>query len=234
MKQIPLAITPPPDMGFASLLVGPNAHAVQHLRTLASPAAPVYLWGPAGSGKTHLLRALADQRLSEGERVGWFDAHTALPWALDEGWTLIVVDDCQALDAERQHAAFALLVEAGSHGVQWAAAGKLPPVDLPIREDLRTRLGWGHVFAMQALAEGETRAALRREADRRGILLSDEVMGYLLTHFQRDLKHLMRLLDQLDEFALSERRAVTVPLLKKMLAESTSQGDTTGPVEQRP
>ena len=75
------------------------------------------------------------------------------------------------------------------------------------------------MFALQALAEGETRAALRREADRRGILLSDDVMDYLLTRFQRDLKHLMNLLDRLDEFALSERRAVTVPLLKKMLAE---------------
>jgi DnaA-homolog protein len=92
-------------------------------------------------------------------------------------------------------------------------------VDLPLRDDLRTRLAWGHVFALQALAEGETRAALRREADRRGILLSDEVMDYLLTRFERDLKHLMNLLDRLDEFALSERRAVTVPLLKKMLAE---------------
>ena len=238
MKQIPLAITPPPDLGFDSLLVGPNAHAVQHLRTLASPATPVYLWGPAGSGKTHLLKALAEQRLTQGERVGWFDAATALPWPLDEGWTLIVVDDCQALDAERQHAAFALFVEAGSHGVQWAAAGQLPPVDLPIRDDLRTRLGWGHVFAMQTLAEGETRAALRREADRRGILLTDEVMSYLLTHFQRDLKHLMRLLDQLDEFALSEHRAVTVPLLKKMLAESTpasgARSPVKSPLEQQP
>ena len=74
-------------------------------------------------------------------------------------------------------------------------------------------------IALQALGEGETRAALRREADRRGILLSDEVMDYLLTRFQRDLKHLMNLLDRLDEFAMSERRAVTVPLLKKMLAE---------------
>ncbi|MBL0090390.1 MAG: DnaA regulatory inactivator Hda [Ideonella sp.] len=222
MKQIPLAITPLPDMGFDSLLVGPNAQAVQHLRSLATPSAPVYLWGPSGSGKTHLLRALADSRQSQGERVGWFDAHAALPWAFDEGWTLVVVDDCQALDPARQHAAFALFVEAGGHGVQWAAAGKLPPVDLPIRDDLRTRLGWGHVFAMQALAEGETRAALRREADRRGIFLSDEVMDYLLTRFQRDLKHLMSLLDQLDAFALSERRAVTVPLLKKMLVESTT------------
>ena len=222
MKQIPLAITPPPPMGFDSLLVGPNAQAVQHLRSLAMPAAPVYLWGPPGSGKTHLLRALGDSRQAQGDRVGWFDAGTAAPWPFDEGWSLVLVDDCHALNAEQQHAAFALFVEAGSHGVQWAAAGQWPPVDLPIRDDLRTRLGWGHVFGMQALAEGETRAALRREADRRGIFLSDEVMDYLLTRFQRDLKHLMNLLDRLDEFALAEHRAVTVPLLKKMLNETPS------------
>ena len=47
-------------------------------------------------------------------------------------------------------------------GLQWAAAGRLPPVDLPLRDDLRTRLAWGHVFALQSLGEGETRAALRR------------------------------------------------------------------------
>jgi DnaA family protein len=221
MKQIPLAITPPPELGFDSLLVGPNAQAVQHLRTLAMPAAPVYLWGLPGTGKTHLLRALAEHRQAQGERVGWFDARDPLPWTPDEGWALVVVDDCQGLDADHQRAAFALFVEAGTQGVQWAAAGTLPPIDLPLRDDLRTRLGWGHVFALQPLSEDETRAVLRREADRRGIFLSDEVMGYLLTHFQRDLKHLMRLLDRLDEFALAERRGVTVPLLKKMLTETS-------------
>jgi DnaA family protein len=220
MKQIPLALTPPAATGFDSLLVGPNAEAVQHLRTLVMPAAPVYLWGPSGTGKTRLLRALATQRQAEGERVGWFDAADPTPWALGEGWSLVIVDRCEALDAVHQQAAFTLFVEAATQGVQWAAAGRVPPVDLPLRDDLRSRLAWGHVFALQALAEGETRAALRREADRRGILLSDEVMDYLLTRFQRDLKHLMNLLDRLDEFALSERRAVTVPLLKKMLAES--------------
>ena len=46
---------------------------------------------------------------------------------------------------------------------------------------------------------------LRREADRRGIFLSDEVMDYLLTRFARDLKHLMALLDRLDGFALAEQ-----------------------------
>jgi DnaA family protein len=219
MKQIPLALALPAATGFDALLAGPNAEAVQHLRTLVMPAAPVYLWGGSGTGKTRLLQALASQRQAEGERVGWFDAADPTPWTLGEGWSLVVVDRCEALDALRQQAAFALFVEAGTQGVQWAAAGRVPPVDLPLRDDLRSRLAWGHVFALQALGEGETRAALRREADRRGILLSDEVMDYLLTRFQRDLKHLMNLLDRLDEFALSERRAVTVPLLKKMLAE---------------
>ena len=222
MKQIPLLITPTPVEGFDSLVVGRNAAAVQHLCSLpvgAGASAPVYLWGDAGTGKTRLLRALAVQRQAEGERVGWFDAADSLPWVLDDGWSLVVVDRCDALDAEHQQAAFVLFVEAGTQGVQWAAAGRLPPVDIGRRADLRSRLGWGHVFALQPLAEGETRAALRREADRRGIFLSDEVMDYLLTRFRRDLGHLMALLDRLDGFALAEQRPVTVPLLKKMLAE---------------
>ena len=99
------------------------------------------------------------------------------------------------------------------------AAGDRPPRELPLREDLRTRIGWGHVFALEPLREPEVRAALRREADRRGVFLSDEVMDYLLTRFARDLTHLMALLDGLDSFSLANKRAITVPLLKQMLAE---------------
>ena len=60
---------------------------------------------------------------------------------------------------------------------------------------------------------------MRREADRRGTFLSDDVMDYLLTRFARDLKHLMSQLDRLDEFSRSTKRPITVPLLKQMLAE---------------
>jgi len=225
MRQLPLPMHLPARDGFDALVVGRNDHAVQHLRGLlpgAHAGAPVYLWGTAGSGKTRLLRALAAQHQAQGGRVGWFDANDALPWVLDESWSLVVLDRCEALDAARQQAAFALFVAAGAQGaeVQWAAGGRLPPVDLPLRDDLRTRLGWGHVFALQPLAEDETRAALRREADRRGILLPDEVIAHLLTHFDRDMVHLMALLDRLDGFSLAEKRHITVPLLKKMVADS--------------
>lgn len=222
MKQLPLPIEPPAADRLDSLVVGPNAQAVQHLQALAhagAVAAPLYLWGGPGTGKTRLLRALAAERQAAGEQVGWFRADSPLPWTANPAWGLVVVDDCDRLDAGRQHAAFALFIDADSLGQQWAAAGALPPVDLALRDDLRSRLGWGHVFALAPLGDQDTRSALRREADRRGIRLSDEVMDHVLTRFDRRLDHLMALLDRLDDFALAEQRAVTVPLLKKMLAE---------------
>ncbi len=225
MKQIPLAIGPETEPTFDTFVAGPNAPAMEHLRTLVLPSAPVYLWGPPGSGKTHLLHALAHHARTSGARAGWFTPGEPTPWTLLPDWSLVVLDECDRLDALAQQAAFALFVEAASQGVQVVAAGRLPPVDLPLRDDLRTRLGWGHVFAMQCLSESETRAALRREADRRGIFLSDDVMGYLMTRFSRDLKHLMQLLDRLDDFALATSRQVSVPLLKRMLAEEAAPGE---------
>ena len=220
MRQIPLAIGPEPLPTFESFVPGANAAVLNHLMSLPDAvSAPVYLWGAMGSGKTHLLRALAHGLQQSGARVGWFAAGDKLPWTMAADWSLIVIDDCVALNAAEQQAAFSLFVEAATLGVQVAAAGRMPPVDLPLREDLRTRLAWGHVFAVQPLAEAETRAALRREADRRGFLLSDEVMGFLLNRFDRDLNHLMQLLDALDTFALSRSRPITVPLIKTMLEE---------------
>jgi DnaA family protein len=219
MKQIPLAIGHEALPTFDTYLNSANAAAVAHLRALSMPSAPVYLWGPAGSGKSHLLRALVHERQCAGERAGCFDAADPAPWVYQDGWLLVVVDRCEQLDAERQQAAFSLFIEAVDRGAQWAAAGRVPPVDLPLRDDLRTRLAWGHVFALQPSSENETRAALRREADRRGIFLADEVMDYLLARSARDLGTLMQLLDRMDRFALARQRPVTVPLLRLMLQE---------------
>ena len=225
MKQIPLPIGPQPQPRFDNFLPGANAAVLHHLQALIPPAAPVYVWGPGGSGKSHLLRALAQQVEQAGQRVGSFKAGDHLPWTLSPDWHVVLIDCCEALSPDAQHAAFALFVDAATHGVQVVAAGRLPPIDLPLREDLRTRLAWGHVFALQALADAETRAALRREADHRGIFLSDEVMDHVLTHFPRDLSHLMGLLDRLDVYALARGRRVTVPLLRQMLAEPTQATD---------
>ncbi|MFM7705920.1 MAG: HdaA/DnaA family protein, partial [Rubrivivax sp.] len=187
----------------------------------------VYLWGPRGCGKTHLLQAWLAQCRQRAAEAGRFEAlggaGDLLPGAapeVDPAWQALVIDDVHRLDAHAQQRLFAWLVEAQGQGVAWLAAGEVPPVDLPLREDLRSRLGWGAVYAVQPLADGPARVVLGREAARRGFELGEEVADYLLHRFARDLPSLMRLLDVLDGYALARKRAVTVPLLREMLAQS--------------
>lgn len=225
MRQVPLPLVAQALATFDSFIAGCNAVLVSQLRDEVPPRSPLYLWGPAGSGKTHLLRALALACEGAGARVLTFGDDRPTPGPFNDGASLLVLDDVHRLSPMAQHTAFGLLVEAQSHGVPWAAAGLMPPVDLPLRDDLRSRLGWGQVHAVQPLSEAQTRDALRAEARRRGILLGDEVLDYLLSRFTRDLGHLMQLLDRLDHYALSHARLVTVPLLRRMLAENPAASD---------
>jgi DnaA family protein len=131
------------------------------------------------------------------------------------------MDDVHLLNLEQQHTAFNWFVNAltpTSGMPRWVlAAGALPPADLKLRDDLRSRLGWGHVYALQVLSESERRSVLLQEAQARGVYLSDEVVSFMLTRFSRDLGSLMQLLDNLDHYALQNQRAITIPLIKLML-----------------
>jgi DnaA family protein len=159
MQQIPLAIGPEALPTFDSFLAGPNAGAHDHLRTLVLPAAPVYLWGPPAAARRTCCARWRTSSSRPGQRVGWFDATDAVPWPLAADWSLVVIDGCESLDAAAQHAAFHAVRRSHGAGRADRRCGRLPPVDLPLRDDLRTRLGWGHVFALQPLSEAETRAA---------------------------------------------------------------------------
>jgi DnaA family protein len=225
MKQIALDIGLASDPSFANFFSGPNEAAVKHLERsagglLPSPV-PTYLWGEEASGKTHLLKAVSEALRGQGATSGWMDASMLEPPEFNESWSAVIMDDCHLYTAAQQRAAFNWFVNALStddgHPRWVVAAGNVPPADLPLREDLRTRLGWGNVFALQALSDAERRAVLRREADARGVFLSDDVMDFMLTRFSRDLGSLMQLPDKLDGYALQTKRAITIPLLKSML-----------------
>jgi DnaA family protein len=232
MKQIALDIGLSSVPTLANYFPGPNQEAWRHLALLVgdkstsasrSPV-PTYLWGEPASGKTHLLKAVAEALREQGSRVGWLDASVHEPPAFDEQWSAVLLDDVHLYTAVQQHAAFNWFVNA-THPKSGAqrpvvAAGLVPPADLKLRDDLRTRLAWGHVFALQVLSEAERRAVLRQAADARGIFLGDEVMDYMLNRFSRDLGSLMQLLDQLDGYALQTQRAITVPLIRAMLENS--------------
>lgn len=221
MRQVPLALGPEPVWRFDNFWPAANMQWAQLLAALTepNPSAPLYLWGPAGSGKSHLLRAAAEYAQTAGDVVAAFDARTPGEWLFDDAIRLLVLDECERYDAGQQQAAFSLFVQAVASGVPVLAAGRLPPVDLPLRDDLRSRLGWGLVYQLEAPTEAQVRALLRREGDRRGVLLNDEVLDYLLSRSARDLSALMNLLDRLDHRALVAQRAITLPLVRQVLAD---------------
>jgi len=183
-----------------------------------SPWAPVYLWGPEGCGKTHVLAAVADHLRQAGRVCAWLDALQPLPvepWV--DVWSAVLLDDVHALDAAGQQQAFSWFAQAAALGVPVLAAGRLPPTDLPLREDLRTRLGWGPVLHLPPLDDDGLRVLLAQSAHDRGLRLPPEVTHFVLHRFSRDPGSLMALLDALDDYALQTQRAITIPLVKSML-----------------
>lgn len=252
MRQLLLDLGSPAVPGLDAFVTGGQAQNEALLAWLSAwpavegPLSPAYIWGAPGAGKTHLLRAMVERALGLGFGVVWLNAQTCQMWdaAQPGAPTLALLDDCDRLDADSQHLAFKLFIESAAAlaaretGATPAApvadepaeagelfilaAGRLPAVDLPVRDDLRTRLGWGLSFALQPLDEAGVRDVLQQAAQRRGMLpLGEEVLAYLLSRHERDLGSLMGLLDRLDEYALSEHRLVTIPLLKQMLASES-------------
>ena len=208
--QLALDLLQPAAPTLSNFVVGRNAEALATLRCLGDGSERiVYLWGEAGCGRSHLLQALA----ANAGATWW---HAGAP-ADRPG--ICLVDDVEQLDGPAQVALFnrinAIRARADAACV---ATGSLPPARLPLREDLRTRLGWGLVYQLQPLADDEKVAALRSQAAVRGLALGDEVANYLLHHLPRDMRTLAAALDALDSLALAQKRALTLPLVRQWLA----------------
>ena len=201
-----------------NFVVGANAELVDRLRHLASSRSfeALYLWGPAGCGKSHLLAAAAEAARARRPVLALDGAAAGSDIAPATG-TLLVIDDAQALGDEAQAALFRAFNAARFLGLAILLAGAEPPMRLALREDLRTRIGQALIYEIQALSDEEKAAALRRHAIERGMLMDPAVVQYLLRHGRRDLPSLMAMLDHLDRASLEQKRPPTVPLLRELM-----------------
>ena len=211
-QQLALDLIQPQRPSFDNFVVGRNAEVIAALRRLAAGGAErfVYLWGGEGSGRSHLLQAIA-----ASDSSCWLDS-TNGSVAFDPAVRLYLADDVDRFDPVRQQQLFVLQNEIrASRNCALVASGSAAPAQLVLREDVRTRLAWGLVYQIHGLSDVEKEDALRAHAASRGFDLSAEVLGYLLTHMPRDLSTQVAILDALDAYALEAKRAITVPLVRE-------------------
>ena len=225
--QLILDILPVTQPTFDNMVVGYNAQAIAAARTLEA-GQTLYLWGPDGSGRTHLLRACIHNWSGL-----YFDATTP-PEHITQCATgdlnmppWVAVDDVHKLNLASQAACFTLYnrfkeLSGSKQAFRLIVAGDRAPLNMLLREDLRTRLGSGLVERLMPLSDQDKHEALSTLAAEQAMPLAPEVLQWLLTHGSRDIRVLWGTMQALDRYALSNRRSITVPLLKTMLANQTS------------
>jgi DnaA family protein len=195
MKQLLLDIKPASAPTLHNFITGRNAEALASLTAATNHTAQsnfIYLWGETGSGKSHLLKACKSQDLT-------------------------IVDDVHLLDDAAQIALFNHYNQLKENSGTLITSGLHAPTQMGLRDDLATRLAWGLVYQLHPLNDAEKSLALKNHAKERGIRLPNEVVDYCLRYLRRDLSTLMATLDALDEWSLTTKKPVTVPMLRQLL-----------------
>jgi DnaA family protein len=221
--QLALPFALAPHARFATFFAGSNAALVNHLRRAASEV--VWICGPPGSGKSHLLQAACAERDRDRAMylplAGYEDLRPEVLDGLD-GLDIVALDDVDevASSAEWNRALFGLFEGINSQGGTLLLAAAQPPAatdfDLP---DLASRAAAASVYQLKSLDDVERLSALQLHAAARGLELSEAAGDYLLTRVSRDMAGLCRWLETLDEASLVTQRKLTIALIRETLAK---------------
>ena len=226
--QLTLSLDTAPAVSFNSFHVDDNnliaRDALQAFVRGELHDVQMFLWGEAGTGKTHLLTAACDAFSRQGYRIAYFPGEMINISGSLEGMEhvdLLCIDDLQRIDHASEVDLFHLINRCRAAGTQLVIAADRPADDLNLElRDLHTRLGWGLVFHLKPLTEAGLRDAFRKEIEQRSLHASDEVIAYVLKRFPRKMNILKQVVDTLDEVSLMEQRRITIPFIKGIFGEA--------------
>ncbi len=223
MRQLLLDIRPQAEPSFERFVPGANAELLARLTELTQPDCydAIYLWGAAGSGRSHLLRATEAKSVAAGRQVSYVAGAQAGDTLPMPAGGLLIVDDVDRLSEAGQIALFRAFNTARLIGLALLLAGEAPPLQLALREDLRTRIGAALIYEVKPLSDEDKAETLSRHAAGRGMRVEPGTLDYLLRHAPRDLPYLMAVLDALDRRSLEQQRPVTLPLLREVLSTAS-------------
>jgi DnaA family protein len=224
--QIPLQLEPRRPDRLDEFVAGPNENVLAAVRQLLDETGgSLFLSGPEGSGKSHLLNALCHAARENG-LAAFYIALKRLPEeaaASLEGLQvldLVCVDDLDAVAGNPvwENALFACFNEVrAAHGrLLVSSSQSLASLELCL-PDLASRLAWGVRQNLRLPDDEGKLQILQQRARALRIDLPEDVQNYLLKHSKRDMSSLLLALERLKDAAFVSKRKITVPLAREIL-----------------
>ena len=229
-----------PRYDFTNFVVCPgNRTAFQFARKVADPVESenlLYLHGPQGAGKTHLLMAVGHQLAGERdtfpavtcdglerlyENAAGPERASVLAERFKDAQALLL-DDIHLLPADPhlQAEVWQLFNDFYTAGRKIVVTGRVPPKELTALDGhLISRLLWGLVARVDISDDDSRRMIMKKLAEDRQIILPADVIDYLLVRLPRDIPSLVGALETLTRQALATQRRITVRLAKEALTD---------------
>lgn len=224
--QLPLEIRLRDDATFANFLVPASAQPL--LDALQAQTQPqgeplLFLCGPAGGGKSHLLQACCQAADAQALYLPLAELVTYNPDDVLQGVELasrVCLDDMQVVAGHEawEAALFHLINRARQRHCRLVFAADGAPRALGINlPDLQSRLSGGLVIQLPRPDDAHKAQILQFRAERRGLSLPQPVAAYIVSRAPRGMEQLLALLERLDEASLAHQRALSKPFVKQTL-----------------
>ena len=221
-SQLPLNLNVDSENRFQNFLEFNNESEV--VRELKGEFSIVYLWGFAGSGRTHLLQAVSYEAYIKQESSIFLPLKEAGRYSPEilsgiEGVDVVCLDDIQAIakDLPWEEAIFRLYNYSQETNCKLVISADRAPQKLPMNlADLKSRLCSFPVFMLHSPDEKAQLEILRYRAKLRGVKLENDVLKFISKNMRRGLNEIIDLLDKLDTASKIEKRKITIPLIKKV------------------
>ena len=227
INQLTLGVSLKDEATFANFYTGKNTQLITTLKSIAEGKGErvIYFYGMGGQGCTHLLQAACHEAHQHGKSAVYIPLGNLVDFTPDifeglETRDLICIDDVHHMAGkpEWEEAFFHAYNRMHDAGTRLIVTANVAPYAVRfVLPDVVSRLVWGIVFQMQPLTDDEKLYVLIMRAERRGLMLSEEVGKFILNHCPRHMSTLFAALHALDKISLAAQRKLTIPFVKEVL-----------------
>ncbi len=183
------------------------------------------IWGQEGRGKSYIMQGLHSKYLQENKKTFNFsfkDKRLTSPEILSnlESLEALFIEDFESMEMSEdwERAMFNLINECYITRTKIYLSSNTVTKDLSIElVDLASRLLSFTAIEIPEITEEEKIQALIQSSKRKGFLLDEKTIQYIVSYTSRSLSDLLKLLSELDSFSLKKKKKISPSLVREMV-----------------